>query len=257
MALFTDGPISSIEDLTAQDSQLSAVAGTEGIDVTAKLALAQDEIGQELEAMLARLVPAGLGAGAAVWPSPPGLGSLVVTPPLKAWHTFRALEIMYADAYNNQLNDRYAGKRDQFRDRAERARERLIEMGVGVASDPVPQAATPEVTPTTGAALPAGTYYVSTAWVNGRGEEGAISTPAVATVAGGTLAVRAGDPPGTATGWNVYAGDGPDTMTLQNTGPIGTGQSWVQPAPLAAGHKPGTGQAPSYLKPLPRVIERG
>ena len=36
MALFTDGPISCIEDLTAQDSQLLNVASVEGIDMTQK-----------------------------------------------------------------------------------------------------------------------------------------------------------------------------------------------------------------------------
>ena len=44
MALFTDGPISSIEDLRGTTPQLLDVASAEGIDVTRKLALAQDEI---------------------------------------------------------------------------------------------------------------------------------------------------------------------------------------------------------------------
>ena len=44
MALFTDGPVSSIDDLAAQDTQLLDVANAEGIDVTRKLGLAQDEL---------------------------------------------------------------------------------------------------------------------------------------------------------------------------------------------------------------------
>jgi len=52
MALYTDGPISSIEELTARDSQLLSVAGTEEIDLTQKIALAQDELGLELGGML-------------------------------------------------------------------------------------------------------------------------------------------------------------------------------------------------------------
>ncbi len=41
-------------------------------------------------------------------------GRVVVTPPLKLWHMFLSLEMVYRDAYNSQLNDRYAGKRDEF-----------------------------------------------------------------------------------------------------------------------------------------------
>ena len=55
MALFTDGPVSSIEEMTARDSQLLTVANVEGIDVTQKIALAQDEIALELGIMLSRL----------------------------------------------------------------------------------------------------------------------------------------------------------------------------------------------------------
>jgi len=54
MALFTDSPVSSIEDLSAQDSQLLDVASAENIDVTRKLALAQEEVGLELSALLTR-----------------------------------------------------------------------------------------------------------------------------------------------------------------------------------------------------------
>ena len=42
MALFTDGPISSIEDLRGHDTQIVEIANVEGIDVTKKLALAQE-----------------------------------------------------------------------------------------------------------------------------------------------------------------------------------------------------------------------
>ena len=38
MALFTDGPLNTIEDLRAHDSQLVDVASTEGIDLTKKRA---------------------------------------------------------------------------------------------------------------------------------------------------------------------------------------------------------------------------
>src|SRR5882757_6548346 len=105
MALYTDGPISSIEELTARDSQLLSVASTEGIDLTQKIALAQDELGLELCGMLT-------ATGSLlqdVWTSPTGVQNIVVTPALKLWHALRTLELVYCDAYHNELNDRYAG----------------------------------------------------------------------------------------------------------------------------------------------------
>ena len=44
MALFVDGPASTIDDLTDQDSGLLDVAETNGINVSTKLRLAQEEI---------------------------------------------------------------------------------------------------------------------------------------------------------------------------------------------------------------------
>src|ERR1043165_878113 len=117
MALFTDGPPSTIEDLAARDSQLLGVASTEGIDVSAKLAVAHEAVGIELQELLQE---SGFRSG---------LGSVVVTAPLRLWHTFRALEEVYGDAYYNQMNDRYARKRDQFRDSARWALERLRQGG--------------------------------------------------------------------------------------------------------------------------------
>jgi hypothetical protein len=251
MPLFMDGPISSIEDLTAQDSQLPAVAGGEGIDVTRKLALAQEEIGLDVTGMLGRLSRADSRS----WLSLP---NVVVTPALKLWHTYRTLEVVYADAYNSQLNDRYAGRRDQFREMAKRARERLMEIGVGMTLNPVPQAATPAVAPAPGRALAAETYFVTTAWMNGRGDEGASSAPAAIAVSGTTLLVTPGDAPDGVAAWNVYLGTDPEEMVLQNDAAIPIGQTWLQPSPPAPqGRQPGTGQSPDFLKPLPRLIQRG
>ena len=254
MALFTDGPVSSIEDLTAQDSQLLDVASTEGIDVSRKLALAQDDVGIELSALLNNLSFVEQPFWAA---TEPNLGAVAVTPALKRWHTYAALELIYRDAYNSQLNDRYAGKRDQFHQMAQWAREKVIETGVGLVLRPVPQAGTPQVTPTTGA-LADGIYYVSMAWLNGLGEEGESSVPAAITLAASAMQVRPGIAPDNAAGWNVYIGPDVASMVLQNQSPIGAGAMWRQDEPLVtAGKAPGTGQEPTYLKPLPRVIQRG
>jgi len=245
MALFTDGTVSGMEDLTAQDSQLASVASVEGIDVTQKLALAQDELRLELGTLLARLRPQ------------PYTGCVVITPALKLWHTYRALTLVYSDAYNNQLNDRYAGKRDQFHKMAKRAYDKLIEVGIAMTVNPVPQAATPSVVATVGG-LPDGTYFVTMAWVNAAGEEGAAATPAAITTASSTLLVEPGTAPKTAAGWNVYAGTDPNQMTIQNAEVIPPGQTWLQPPLLATGGRgPGTGQSPSYVQPVPRIIPRG
>jgi len=254
MALFTDGPISSLDDLTGQDSQLLEVASTEGINVTRKLDLAQEELGAELRVLLSKLSY----VDQPFWMAPkPNLGSVAVTPALKLWHTYRALEMFYADAYNSQLNDRYGGKRDQFHQMAQWAAEKLIQIGIGVVSSPIPQAATPQLTAVPGE-LADGVYYVSAAWVNAAGEEGASSAPAVISITASAFEVRPGASPDGATGWNVYIGDAPESMVLQNGTPIAASQTWQQVSSLAvAGRAPGSGQQPSYLKPVPRVIQRG
>jgi hypothetical protein len=243
MALFSDGPISAIEDLTAQDSQLLEVAGTEGIDLGRKLALAQDELAVELAALLAGL------AGA-------GIERVVVTPALKQWHAFRTLETIYRDACNSQLNDRYAKKQQGFRDMARWARGKLRETGIGMAADPLPQAQTPTVETAQGSLAP-GTYFVTASWVNSAGEEGASASAAVVTIASGTLNVRTQDAPRNTTGWNVYVGTAPETMAQQNGTPIAAGQSWIQPGTLTLGRAPGAGQRPTYLQPVPRILQRG
>jgi len=254
MALFTDGPISELDDLVAQDSQLFDVAAGEGIDVTRKMALAQDELGLDLVTMLGRLS----FVDQPFWLAPqPSLARVVVTAGLKFWHTYRSLELVYSDAYNNQFNDRYGAKRDQFHAMAKKACDKLSEIGIGVVSIPVARAATPLLAAIPGS-LSDGTYYVTIAWVNDAGEEGASAVPGVITLASSGLQVQPEAPPQNAATWNVYVGDAPETMVLQNGAPIGAGHIWQQTASLTqTGQKPGSGQTPTYLKPTPRVIQRG
>jgi hypothetical protein len=258
MALFLDGAVSTTEDLTAQDSQLLTVASTEGIDLGVKLALAQEELGMDLHVLLDRAGPWDpVGWLSLGYDGNANIRHVVVTPPLKMWHTFRTLETVYRDAYNNALNDRYAGKRDAIHEMAGWAREKLILLGIGMAWNPVPRAATPAVAPAQGS-FAAGTYYVTMAWVNGAGEEGASATPAVTTTTGSTLIAYPGAAPQGAAGWNVYIGVSADGMTLQNGSPLAPGQSWTQPPALAtAGRTAGSGQAPGYLWPAPRILQRG
>lgn len=258
MALFTDGPISSTEDLTAQDSQLLAVASTEGIDVTVKLGLAQDEVALEINALLTRMSY----VDQLFWVVPqPTIANVVVTPALKLWHTYHTLELIYADAFSNQMNDRYAGKRDQFRTRAGWAYEQLIQTGIGIVANPIPRSSPPMATMAAvqqpGVPLPDGTYFVSVAWTNDRGEEGSCSEPTTVDTLFSTFLVTPGSPPGGPSGWNVYVGTAPDGLSLQNSAPIGTSQTWLQRSPLSLGRAPSAGQTPSYFKQVPRMLQRG
>lgn len=254
MALFTDGSISEIDDLRALDSQLLDVSHSESIDLSRKLALAQEELGVDIRTMLARMT----FVDRPLWLAPePDLGSVVVTAALKLWHEYRTLEMVYKDAYNSQLNDRYAGKRDQFHQMADWAAEKLVQIGIGIASNPVPKAATPFVTAIPGT-VPDGGYYVSMAWVNEAGEEGASALPAFLSIAGTGLQAESGSPPAGVAGWNVFIGDAPESMALQNSIAIPIGQVWRQLDALSTGGRPpGTGQEPTYVRPIPRVIQRG
>ena len=221
MALFTDGEVSGIEDLRGYDTQLLDVANVEGIDVTRKLQLAQQEMAVEVTALLGRLrLPGRLNAEA-------DLGRVVVTPPLKLWHTYLALELVYRDAYGSQLNDRYAGKRDEYHGLVKWAYGKVIQTGLGIANDPVVQAPPPRLQAAVGG-LADGTYYVAASWTNGAGVEGAVSTPVTIEITGSSFSASAGAAPANAKGWNVYAGMTPAALTLQNDAALGMGQTWAQ-----------------------------
>jgi hypothetical protein len=248
MALFTDGEVSSIEDLRGHDTQLLDVANVESIDVTRKLQLAQEEIAAEVATLLDR---------SARFSAAIDSGRVVVTPPLRLWHTYLTLEMVYRDAYRSQLNDRYAGKRDEFHGMAKWAYDKVIQTGLGIANDPIVRAASPRVQPVSGG-LADGTYYVAAAWTNESGTEGAVSTPVTIEIAGSSFAATVAAAPANAKGWNVYAGSMPQGLTLQNDSPLGLGQPWKQPDVLSTGERAaGSGQAADYLLPVPRTMMRG
>ena len=262
MALFTDTLISTLDKLAAQDTAVLDVASAEGIDATVKLSLAQNEVGAELLASGARS-PFSPTSSSIWWPgmiltSSLQLGSIVVTPPLQMWHTFHTLELIYRDAYYNQLNDRYLGKWNAYKDLSKWAAGLLSQTGVGIVADPVPIAQTPQITAVSGT-LRAATYYAQISWLNSRAEEGLASpVSSAATPDNSSLQVTPSNPPANAVGWNVYIGTSIDTIAVQNTAPIQTNQPWaLPPAGLAAGRTPGTGQAPNYFRQLPRYLQRG
>jgi hypothetical protein len=261
MALFTDGLISSVEELMSYESAILDTAKTESIDLTAKLKLAEEELSVELQAFLARHRINPVWAG--LWQTQSQLrsvGNVVVTDALHKWHTFRTLALTFRDAYYNQLNDRYQGKWQEYEQLAARALNLLFDTGVGITNAPVPRAAQPELTTVAGQ-CGAATYFVSVTWIGPAGVEGAPSDLAAITAADSTaLSVKAVNPPAGATGWNVYVGNTGDDLMLQNSSPLALSDTWMESGSgIAAGVNPGNGQGPDFHlhQSTRRVIDRG
>ena len=254
MALFTDGSISSTTDLQNYESNILGISSTEGIDLDSKMTLAQDQIANELLVFMLRRVP----ASDLRWNSrrSNGTSDVAVTPPLKQWHALKTLAMIYRDAYNNQLNDRYQKKWDEYEKLAKVSAETYLQIGVGIVADPLPKPALPLLVGVTGSGR-ASTYYVAVTWANLAGEESSASDIAAVTTSDGQdVAVSIAGPPANASGWNVYAGEAPVPLVLQNDIPLGMNDTWtgntIRPGRLA-----GTGQKPTWFLVDHKVIERG
>src|SRR5208337_5521236 len=137
MALFTDGPISTAKDLQQYEASLLSDANAEGIDVAGKVALAQQDVGSELLLFLLRR--AGFRDDQPNVRRSLGLTDVVVTDALRQWHIHKTLAMVYRDAYNNQLNDRYQGKWNQYEQLAKGSSRAYFQLGVGVVVDPIPR----------------------------------------------------------------------------------------------------------------------
>ena len=254
MALFADGPASTIDSLTDQDSGLLDVAQTNGINVTTKLRLAHEEIGTELQLWLLRPRP----TLELLWGPTLRLEQVVVTAPLKRWETLRALALVYRDAYFSQLVDRYQAKWQEFLKLARDAYEEFIATGLGLVSDPIRRAQIPALGSTPGPQS-GGTFYASVSWVNAEDQEGAC--------------VRGGFDHDSR--WKSDAGDAPDRtgkrgrlqdlcgdITLPDVSANQRPSSCERHLHLCArsGHAraaPGFGQTPDYTRPLVRTLLRG
>ncbi|MGA2436235.1 MAG: hypothetical protein ABSG25_13240 [Bryobacteraceae bacterium] len=246
MALFTDGDISTIADLLGYESEVLDVAAAEGIDLNIKLALAQEELAIELQGFLPEKR------------RPNVLDEVVVTQPLRKWHTFWSLVQVYRDAYHKELNDRYQVKAQEYKDVARWAEDMLFQTGVGVVDDPLPRAAKPQLSMAPGSQA-ASTYFVRVSWLNGRGEEGAPSEVVALSAPNGTsLIVTAMNPPATASAWNVYMGFSATNVSLQNDVGLQLTQPWTAPTSgIRQGRPPGNGQMPQRYLRTARVLQRG
>src|SRR6266481_9975612 len=158
--LLTDTPAIEIEDLADHETSILDTASTEGINLTVKIGLARDEVGLQLQSRFPQIGLVNIV-----------LNNVVVTPALRLWLIFHTLEIVYRDAYHNQLNDRYKAKWDEYKDLSAYASGLLFEIGIGTVVDPIPQADHPLLSLVAGS-LTAAKYFVRVAWRNAGGEEG-------------------------------------------------------------------------------------
>jgi hypothetical protein len=255
MALFSDGPPATVEDLTAQDSFLLSVASTEGINITSKIALAYNELGIEITAIFGR--EASIYAPV-LGEAPLDTNHLFVSPAIKLWLVFKSLALVYRDCYFNQLNDRYKAKWLEYQNQAGLLRTKFIETGAGLVVDPISPPATVVAAAQPGSGS-AGTAYIASTWTNSEGEESSPSPTVELTLGDQQQAsVSVSGWPSNAAGWNFYAGQSPAGLTLQNPAVLSLGTSYVLVLPPTESGAPiGTGQVANVTRDLPRRIMRG
>jgi hypothetical protein len=254
MALFVDGPASTIDDLTDQDSGLLDVAKNCGINVSTKIRLAHDEIGSDLQLWLDR----PRLAVDLVWGTSVRLEQIVVTRTLRQWEMMLALSLVYRDSYFSQMVDRYQSKWEEYSRLTRLAYDRFVASGLGLVNDPVPQAGPPVLGSAAGPQR-GGSFYASVAWKNARGQQGAASEASAITVTDGHLmTVSAVNPPTGVVGFDVFAGTGLSEMVLQTSSALPPGGSFIYvPGAVTQGVLPGVGQVPDYIRPLVRRFLRG
>ena len=247
MALLTDGTPNDTEALRVYETAILDVASVERIDLDVKLGLAIEEVSDDILDILldhTRTVDPQSTIRRAM-----GVSDVVVTQQLKRWHALHTLEIVYRDAFNNQLNDRYQAKFNEYRELSRNARAHTVRFGIGLVLNAIPKAPQPLFGVTAGP-VQAATYYAKASWVSAIGQEGSPSDLTAFDAPAGSLpVVQCPNPPGVATGFNVYLGLSPTTLALQNSDPVSAGQSFTMPdTGLVDGRPPGSGQAPdSYI----------
>lgn len=236
--LFTDGPISTVDRLAEYEVEIRQVGSNEGINLEAKLLLAQTEIGLELQASYPGLL----------------LEQVAVTDPLRLWHVFHSLAVVYRDAFNRRRNDKYQPKWTEYQELAKTAAGQYLTIGVGVVFDPLPAPHEPILSNVVGGSLPAAMYLVHATWINAEGEESAPSAAASISLAEGRL-LRVTRPaaPAKAVAWFPYVGEQRQTAQA-----LPLDSEWTMPVtgPVAGPSLP-EGQPPDFLRPQPRVLQRG
>jgi hypothetical protein len=254
--LLTDGNPNDTIALTVYETEILDVAATEGINLDQKLSLATIEISQGVLEFL-------LDHTRMVDPLPNlrrtlGVSDVVISAQMTRWHALHTLAIVYRDAFNNQLNDRYQAKWREYQLLAKDGATKTFSYGIGLVSCPVPEAGAPSLGTATGAGQ-GGTFYVQVTWVGANGTEGAPSLATALTVAAlNDLVVQAVNPPAVAAGFNVYIGTCANGTTLQNSAPVPVGETYTMPdAGLTVGVPVGTGQAAEIYITGGPMLRRG
>jgi hypothetical protein len=239
------------------ESAILDVSSLESINLDTKLRLATEEISEIVLNILLDHTSTALGGD--MTRRSLGVSDVVVTRQLKRWHALYTLAIFYRDAYNNQLNDRYLAKWNEYVLLTRGARETTLQYGIGRVTSPIPQAGTPVLGSAPGL-LAAAVYYVQITWVSANGVEG---TPSNATAFEGPVAslltvTNGVNVPAIATGFNVYAGLTDCPTTLQNSSPIPIGETFTEATSgLVAGAVAGTGQSPDLYITGGSILRRG
>ncbi len=282
--LLTDSGVLSIDDLTPYESEILTICTANDIAPAPKLTRTLTEVAAQLQSHLQ--------AAANVRWFPNTLQSLlyndrvvprirneqiVVTEPLKLWLIYRALELIFRDAWSRKQNDKYESKYTDYEGWANRSRDWFFDSGIGVVWRPLPKPGTPALSTSTAGALAARSYSVQITWQDSAGNESApsdiaataiainkvvvadisaLTPPAGETLTAGSLPITLGE----AVGWNVYAASQPDAIpTRQNAAviPIAT-KTWTEPVTgLAAGTAAGSGQPPDSYRGVQNAIMRG
>jgi hypothetical protein len=222
MALYTDGFSTTLTVLRSYDNSVLDVAAAENIDVSDKLRLAQRELGIEITNFLLRNGLTTEQEGL--------LGHAVQTEQMAHVHSLLTLALLFRDAGNSRLNDRYKAKWREYAEEADAALRRLFQTGIGMTLNPVPQAETPLISTVPGSVLPARTYAVSIAWVGQSGRAGLKSAPVLVEIAPGmVLSAAATRPPAGISGFVVLAGETEEQMTRQSVAVVRASETWREP----------------------------
>lgn len=221
MALFTDGPIASLDDLRRYDSAVLDTASAEGIDIEAKLEVAQRETSLEITSFLLRN---GLHLGTSR-----NLHKVLVTEPVLHANCIHALELIYRDAFNSQLNSRYEGKWKEYTRLSKHALQLLFDIGIGITHSPISRAFPPSCSYVPGESSEDRNYTVSVAWQGADGLCGQTSpSVSIAVPAGSLLSVHTAPMPPEATGWFVYAAVAGEAAVRQNESALARNAVWTE-----------------------------
>src|SRR6266404_4964925 len=256
MALLTDGSPNDTEALRVYETGILEVAAVEVIDLDAKLGLATEEVSEDVLDILldhTRTVDPQSNIRRMI-----GVSDVVVTPQLRRWHAVHTLEIVYRDAFNNQLNDRYRPKWVEYQELSRNAREHAMRFGIGLVLNPIPKARSPVLSFVPGF-LSGTTYFVRVSWLSATGQEGEPSDETTFdTTEGSSLTVQPVNPPANAVAFNVFIGLSAAPLASQNPAPIPAGQTFTLPAfGLVAGRAPGDGQSADTYVIGGRMLRRG